>query len=157
MTKEITKAVILQEMQDKFKLREFDPAQFLFDETVVPIYNIEQHLEEWWNQYVSASITGTGPAFFVETPQDEKWHLKRYDVVFMSGVYTIAGVYIKRKNSSPAGASVYLDLTAAQNVSYHQETDVVLTRGDALYANVDGYTSTGSLRLYMDFVKEKIR
>ena len=157
MTKEITKANILQEMTDKLRLRELMTEKFVFSEMVIPTYNIEQHLEEWWHNFVDVSITGIGGFMFYTIPQNEKWHLKRYDVVFMTGVYTIAGVYIARKNQSPAAATVYADLTAAQNTSYHNETDVVLTRGDSILINVDGYTSTGNLRLYIDYMKERIR
>ena len=46
MTKEITKSFILQQIQDKFRLREFTAENFLFSETVIPIYNVENHLEE---------------------------------------------------------------------------------------------------------------
>ena len=157
MTKEITKAFILQQIQDKFRLREFEPAKFLFDETVVPVYNIDEHLEEWRQTYVSMSITSTGGSTFQYIPSDERWHLKRYDVVFMSGVFTVAGVFIVRKSRSPTDAYIYLDLTAAQSVSYHKETDVILTPGDVIKINIDGYTSTGDLRLYMDYQKEEIR
>lgn len=157
MTKEITKAFILQQLQDKMGLREFASSPFLFDETVVPVYNIEQHLMEWWQEYVTVSITAMGGVPFFIVPEDEKWTLRRYDVVFMTGNFTIAGVYIERKNRTPGGAYVYLDLKAAQNTSYHIETDVVLTRGDKVYVNVDGYTTTGNLRLYADYLMEKIR
>ena len=157
MTKEITKSIVMQEMQDRLALREFDSAKFLFDETVVPVYNIEQHLEEWWVEFKTLPITALGARSFFNIPEDERWTLKRYDVVFMSGVFTIAGVYITRLHTIGAGGSMYLDLTAAQNVSYHEETDVVLTRGDSISMNVDGYTSTGDLRLYIDYRREKIR
>ena len=157
MTKEITKSIILQEITDKFKLREFAPANFLFDETVVPVYNVEQHLEEWWQKYRTESITATGGQHYFSVAQDERWHLKRYDVVFMTGAFTIAGIYITRSNRDPSDAYIYLDLTAAQNTSYHVNTDVILNRGDTISANVDGYTTTGNLRLYIDFEKETVR
>ena len=157
MTKEITKAIVLQEMQDKLKLREFAPAKFLFDETVVPIYNIGQHFEEWWQQYTTLSITGTGPMRFFPLPEGEKWHVKRYDVVFMTGAFTIAGIYIQRKNRTPTGAFTYLDLGLAKNTSYHVETDVDLIHGDEIFVNVDGFTTPGNIRLYIDYKKEILR
>ena len=157
MTKEITKANVIQEIQDKFKLRELEPEIFSFSERVVPVYSIEQHLEQWWQKYATRPVTGTGAISFFEVPKDEKWYLNRYDVVFMTGTYTIAGVYIQRVNRFPSVAFSYLDLTAAQNVSYHVETDVVLTPGDCIYGNIDGYTVTGDLRLYIDYKTEKIR
>ena len=160
MSKEITKSIILQEMQDKLKLREFAPSNFLFDETVVPVYNIEQHLEDFWNKYItSTTITGIGGIGFATVPSTEKWTLYRYDLVFMSGVITVAGVYVTRVNRTPIGAYIYLDLTAAQTVSYHVDVNppIVLQPGDVVSASVDGYTSDAILRLYIDYKRETIR
>ena len=159
MTKEITKSIILQELENKFGLREFDLAKFLFDETVIPTYDVGQHLGTWYQNRRTVAITGTGAALFYTVPMDEKWHVSRYDVVFMTGVYSIAGMYIDRVHELAADTTVYLDLKAAQTTSYHIEiaTPVVLEPGDLIYANVDGYTSTGDLRIYIDFLREKIR
>ena len=158
MTKEITKAFILQQIQDKFGMREFAPAAFLFDETVVPVYNIEQHLEEMYTRYVIKSITSTGGKTLLAVPGTERWHLKRYDVVFMGvSTFTVAGVYITRINRSPADSYIYLDLEAAQSVSYHKDVDVILNPGDIVGVSIDGYTSTADLRLYVDYLREEIR
>ena len=159
MTKEITKAIILQELQDKLKLREFKTAPFLFDETVVPIYDIGSHLGQWSTWYDGRDITSADGQNFFTVPDDELWQLAQYDVVFMSGVYTVAGVYIVRKNKRDAATFIYLDLAAAQSVSYHVELQktVVLQPGDEININIDGYTSTGTLRLYIDYLVEKIR
>jgi len=159
MSKEITKAIILQEIQDKLRLRDFIPAKFLFDETVVPVYDIGQHLESWWQQYMEKSVTSASGLSFFIVPGTERWHLKRYDIVFMgAGAYTVSGLYVVRTNRVGA-ASVYLDLTAAQTVSYHVELPqpAVLQSGDILYINIDGYTSPQNLRLYIDYMKEEIR
>ena len=161
MTKEITKAAILQEIRDKFRLREYAPSKFLFDETVVPVYDINAHLHAYWQKYVTKSITGTGAYVFFPVPENERWHICRYDVVFMTGVYTIAGVFYQRPTNrrDPADAYLYLDLTAAQTVSYHTElkTELILDPKSSLSINVDGYTSIGNLRLYVDYMVEEIR
>ena len=158
MTKEITKAFILQQMQDKFKLREFEASPFLFSEIVSPVYNIEQHLEEMCTRYVERAITSTGGQWFLTIPDNERWHLKRYDVVFMGvSTFTVAGVYIERINRSPADSYIYLDLEAAQSVSYHKDVDVILNPGDDVSISIDGYTSTLNLRLYYDYLREEIR
>jgi len=159
MTKEVTKAIILQELQDKFKLREYAPSPFLFDETVVPTYDIGRHLVRGYTDLASIGITSTGGTVFYTVPDTEIWSLNLYDVIFVTGVYTIAGVYINRRNKSGVNASVYLDLTAAQSVSYHVTLPVpiLLFPGDTLMINVDGYTSSGNLRLIIDVCKEEIR
>jgi len=156
MTKEITKAIILQELQDKFKLRDFDPAKFLFDETVVPTYDIGQHLAKLGVEDKIMSIASTGNTVFFTVPQNEKWTLHGYNVIFMTGVYTIAGVYLL----VPALAEYfYLDLTAAQNTSYQHflKHPVTLDSGDGIATNVDGYTSTGNLMIRVLVTKEEIR
>ena len=159
MSKEITKAIILQEIQDKFKLREFEPTKFLFDETVVPTYNVESHLKRMNQKFNTVSITSTGAVFFFAAAMDEVWHVRLYDVVFMTGVYTIAGVYLTRARDHGAGESIYLDLGAAKSSSYHVDlnTPIRLEPSDALYINVDGFTSVGDLRLYIDYEVEEVR
>ena len=158
MTKEITKARILQELQDKFALREFESAPFLFEETVVPVYNIEQHLEEWATRFVTVSVTATGPAVIYRVPAGERWTLRRYDAVFMTGAYTIAGIYTRRTQYT-TDTFCYLDLGAAKSTSYHIDliNPVVLMPEDYILVNVDGYTTTGNFRLYFDYLKEELR
>ena len=161
MTKEITKAHILQQIQDKFSLREFEAAKFLFSETVLPIYDMGRHLYEQWQKHVTESVTEMGTVLFYSVPDDEQWTLSRYDVVFMTGAYTIAGIYIVRPvaHRNPGSAYIYLDLAAAQNTSYHVELHhpVVLEPHSFIYASIDGYTTTGDLRLYIDYMMEKMR
>jgi len=159
MTKEITKSIILQEMQAKFQMREFEPAQFLFAETVVPTYNIRPHLVTMEQKFMTVGISSSGPRQFFIVPEDEQWHMALYDVVFMTGAFTVAGVYILRKKNFSSGEMIYLDLKAAQNVSYHTELKqpVTLLPGDQIIINIDGYTSTGDLRLYIDYEVETIR
>ena len=158
MTKEITKAHILQELGDKFKLREFAPANFLFDETVVPTYEIGGHLQTRTVESNTVSVTAGPMAYaFLHAPSTERWFLHRYNVIFITGVYTVAGVMIYRK--SAVARYIYVDLEAAQSVSYAVDLkkDVVLDSNDYLYIYVDGYTSTGNLQLRADVTKEIIR
>jgi len=157
MTKEITKAYILQQMQDKFKLRDLAPAVFTFEESVVPVYNIEQHLKIYRSAMSAVSVTTVGALNFFSVPENERWFISRYTVVFYTGAYTVAGVYVGRH--SDVTLFMYLDLTAAQSVSYTNDLpkDVVLDSGDKLNINIDGFTSQGVLRLYIDYIKEEIR
>ena len=159
MTKEITKAYIIQEIEDKLKLRELEPSRFEFSETVVPIYNIEQHLRRTVVETKVVSITGTGGVTFFAVPQNEKWFVKAYTVIFLSsGAHTIAGVYVIRNDSGPILFS-YLDLTAAQTTSYtvNLPKELELHSFDSLRINVDGYTSTANLQMNIDIEKEEIR
>jgi len=158
MTKEITKAIILQELQDKFKLRDFEPAKFLFDETVVPTYEIRDHVEHWQSLFTTMSITSAPATYkFFTVPDNERWHVRGYNVIFMaSGAYTVTGVHTYRKETYHP---VYLDMTLGQTVSYAVNLPqlLALNPGDALYVYVDSYTSTAALRMYLDFKKEEIR
>ena len=160
MTKEITKAIILQEIQDKLKLREFVPSNFLFDETVVPVYNIEPHLRQPRSGYVERSVTSTGPILILTVPQTQRRTFNRYDVVFMAaGAYTVSGIYVQRNTKVPADAFTYLDLTAGQTASYHIDlgNPIQMVPGDSIYINIDGYTSTQNVRFYYDYTLEEIR
>jgi len=156
MTKEITKSIVLQEIQDKLKLREFEAANFLFDETVVPTYDIGQHLMKPSVKSFTKSITVAGLHSFFSVPADEKWHLHRYNIIFMTGAYTVAGMTVTRPEPVDY---VYLDLKAAQSTSYIVDLpkDVVLSSGDDLRVYIDGYTSTGDLLVIIDVTVEKIR
>ena len=157
MTKEITKANIIRELQDKFGLREFEPERFAFSERVIPTYDIGPHVRTWVTKYVEHSITGTGAFAFYFVPDDERWRLRRYDVVFMgAGGFTVAGVLHRTLISS---YFVYLDLTAAQTVSYHVELsqDCVLGPGEELSISIDGFTSVQALRLYVTYEKEELK
>ena len=164
MTKEITKAYILQELQDKFKLRDLVPAKFTFEESVVPIYDIGNHIKYRTAQFHDEEITSIGSVVFFTVPDNEKWELERYDVVF-HGVpsFTIAGVFIIRASQQGGNVSGsaynYLDLEAAQNASYIRALPfpVDLAPGDTLSVNIDGFTSALHLRLYLDYVMEEIR
>ena len=158
MTKEITKAFILQQMQDKLKFREWEAAPFLFDETVRPVYNIENHLKTWETRSTLLSVTGTGGLNILSVTQTERITVSGYTVVFYgAGAYTVAGVYLTRKNSSTL--FVYLDLTAGQSVAYtvNLPKPVILDSKDKLYVNIDGYTSTQNIEIIMDVSVEELR
>ena len=160
MTKEITKAFILQQIQDKFKLRDYEHEKFVFSETVIPTYNIEQHLVDYSAAYKTVSITSgsSGYEFFL-IPENERWALATYNVVFITGVYGVTGLYIVRAKRTHDGAMAYLDMTAGQTTSYakHLPQPVILDAGDRVYLYVDSWTSIGDLRLYIDYTRVVIR
>ena len=157
MTKEITKAYILQQIQDKFGLREYEAEKFLFSELVTPTYDIERHLTTVTRGFADISIpSGPSPREFFLVPSNERWHLHGYNVIFVTGVFTIAGVMIGRHTSAEY---FYLDLAAAQNTSYTHllSQDIILNPGDRLLVYIDGYTSSGNLHMIIDYTKESIR
>ena len=159
MSKEITKAFILQQIQDKFGLRELSPEIFRFSEEVMPVYNIENHVQTWISEFAEVSITATGGIEFFEVPQTERWYLRGYNVLFMgvADQIKVSGVYLTRVKTPTS--SLYLDLVKAQAISYayNLPTSVTLNAGDKLKILVDTYVSTQDLRLYIDYMKEEIR
>jgi len=159
MTKEITKAIILQEMQDKFALREFEPSNFLFDETVVPVYEIRGHLQIWRSNRITVSITAATNFLVTQVPMNERWTLRAYSITFASGAFTIAGIYIRRNACDSANDFSYLDLKAAQDTAYLVSLNppVTLEPLDNIRVNADGYTTTGNIYVHMDYMKEEIR
>jgi len=159
MSKEITKANILQQIQDKFALREFEPEVFRFSEMVVPTYDIEPHLKTPYVKYNEISITGIGAFDLVAVPAHVQRWFSRYDVIFMgAGAYTVSGIFLRRKASGNVD-SVYLDLTAGQSTSYHVglPVPILLGPGDLIGVTIDGYTSTQDLRFYYDYEEEILR
>jgi len=156
MTKEITKAIILQEIQDKLKLREFTPAQFLFEESVVPTYDINQHLGHWEVLAKTVSITSTTNFTFFAVPSTERWTLRAYQVLYgMTGAIKGSGLYVAARPSS----SLYLDLKKGQEVSYlvNLPQHVVLEPGNVLEYYIDTYVSTQNLEIRVDVWKEQLR
>ena len=158
MTKEITKAIVLQQIQDKFSLREFEPAPFLFDETVVPVYNIGTHFKHFYVQEKTESITSASGTRFFTVPDTERWIFSNYNITFMTGTYTVTGLYSFRIRTSEFN-SIYFDQELGRSGSYaiNLPTPVVLNPGDTLEILVDGYTATGDLRLTVDTEVEEIR
>ena len=158
MTKEITKARIIQEIADKFQLRELEPEKFSFLESVRPTYDIGQHLTKWVTKYIELPIT-SGPAgySFFTIPPNERWTVRGYNVVFMAaGAYTVTGVYVRR---ATADDIIYLDMKEGQTVSYavNLPVPVVVNPNEYIKIYVDAYISTASLRLYIDYKIEEIR
>ena len=159
MTKEITKAFILQQIQDKFKLRELAPETFRFSEEVLPVYNIEQHLLTWEVLEKTMSITGTGSFVFFAVPDNERWTLRSYYVTFlMTGAIKGTGLFIYNR---PPGTtvSIFLDMIKGQEVSYLVvlPCPVVLDPGNQLLYSIDTYVSTQELTIRIDVQREEIR
>ena len=158
MTKEITKAYILQQIEDKFKLREFEPSPFVFSETVVPVYNIEQHLMSWHVYEKAVNITSAAAFVFFNVPDNERWLMRAYMVIFgATGAHKGTGLYIKNRTAS--GDYIYLDMIKGQEVSYlvNLPTPVVLEPGNILSYSIDTYVSDQAITIFIDVQKEEIR
>ena len=159
MTKEITKAFILQQIQDKFKLREDIPERFLFGETVIPTYNVEQHLLSWEVKRVAISITSADSFVAFTVPDNERWTLRAYTIIYLApGAHTGTGMHISARPPGVAWA-IYLDMKKGQDVSYlvTLPAPVVLDPGNVLGYLIDTYTMTQSIFVYIDVQVEVIR
>ena len=157
MTKEITKAYIIQEIEDRFKMRELEPEVFSFSERVQPIYDIKSHLEETEIVVKTVSITSATNFLFFTVPANERWYLRSYNVIFLAaGAYKVTGLYIRRV---PSTEWIYLDMIEAQTVSYAVNLPIVvrLDPGDSLRMLIDDYTSTADLKVNIDVIKEVLR
>ena len=158
MTKEITKAFILQQLQDKFKLREFEPGKFLFSETVLPVYNVEPHLSTWEVLETTVSITSAAAFNFFIVPDNERWTLRAYQLLFgMTGAIKASGLLISHRPTYLD--SIYLDLKKGQEVSYLVNLPqlVVLQPGNTLRVLIDTYVTTQDLTVHVDIKREEIR
>ena len=85
MSKEITKASILQEIQNKFKLRDFEPEKFLFSEMVTPTYDIGDHVKHWESERCREQITANGVTIMCTVPENERWRVRKIDVINEGG------------------------------------------------------------------------
>ena len=158
MSKEITKAFILQQLQDKFKLRELEPEIFRFSEQVIPVYDIEQHLMTWEVVESTVSITSAASFVFFTVPDNERWTVRAYMLVFgMTGAHKATGVYICYRPGNTD--CIYLDLKKGQEVTYLVNLPVpaVLQPNNRVNVVFDTYVSTQDLTLRMDVLKEEIR
>ena len=158
MTKEITKAYILQEIQDKFTLREFEPDKFLFSETVIPIYNVAPHLTKNEVRHNTISITNAGAFVFFTVPENERWFLRAYQVIFgATGAHKGTGLYIGDRPG--AGDYIYIDLKKNQEISYlvTLDTPVRIQPGSNLRYLIDTFVSTQNLTIDIDVEIEEIR
>ena len=157
MTKEITKSYILQQLQDKFKLREYIHEPFLFGETVIPTYDVGIHLSEWHVKTETVSITSAIGFTFYTIPENERWTLRGYYILFYgAGAIKCSGVYVKRP---PELESIYLDLLKARDESYivNLPQPVVLDAEGRIGILIDTYVSTQNLTLKIDVKVEEIR
>ena len=158
MTKEITKAYILQQLQDKFKLREFEPGNFLFSETVIPVYNIEPHLSTWEVKEKTVNITSADSFTFFTVPFNERWTLRAYQLIFqMTGAIKASGLLVSHRPTDPD--YIYLDLKKGQEVSYlvNLPQHVVLDPENMLKVLIDTYVSPQDLIVRVDVKREEIR
>ena len=160
MTKEITKAYIIQQIQDKLGLRDMEPERFRFSEQVIPIYNIESHLQRGDIISETKSVTSAPYAHtFFLVPENQRWTLRTYNIIFMAaGAYKVTGLFITRARSG-GSQLMYLDMKLGQTVSYVVDLPkaVLLYPGDKINIYIDDYTSTADLRVYADVTKEDIR
>ena len=158
MTKEITKAFIIQQIEDKFKLRDFEPEKFLFSETVIPVYNIEPHLSAWEVKASTVNITSAEAYTFFTVPDTERWTLRSYQLLFQAtGAIKASGLLVSHR---PLTAdSIYLDLKKGQEVSYLVNLPqlVVLQPGNLLRVLIDTYVSPQDLIVRIDVKREEIR
>lgn len=155
---EITKSIILQQLQDKFALREWIPERFSFLETVIPVYQIEQHLREWITADSGAiSISSTTDFMTFTVPANERWYIRTYTGIFATGNYNIGAVKLNRANSD---TTMYLEIEEHLNgLSWVHEFPVplVVVAGDKLVVTCSGHTTTGNFKLYIDYDKEMVR
>ena len=157
MTKEITKAYILQAIQDKFKLRELVPSTFTFSEEVVPVYNVEPHLTRWEIKQKTVNINAAAAFTFFTVPQDEQWLLRSYQVIYgMTGAIKGTGLYVYRYLSS---YYIYIDLKKGQEVSYlfTPPNPIVIQSLSTLSYAIDTYVSSQNLTISIDVQVEVLR
>ena len=162
MTKEITKSIILQEMQDKFQLRDFESARFLFDETVIPTYDVGAHVKHWTVTRDRQVVSGNGALFFHVVPYDERWRVRKIDVYSETGGnFDIDQIFI-----ATAGTEYqYLFFNTAAPIAngtvnmFNLPQDIAMQRSMlyTVYINVANFVAGGYVAIHMLREVETIR
>ena len=162
MTKEITKANILQEIQDKFGLREWEATKFLFNETVMPIYDIDQHVRKWVCIRGRKPIAGNGAVSFFSVPPVERWHVRRLSVFHETGAnFDIDQVFFYR--GATECQYVFYDttspLTSGTVKIFEFPQDIPMEYGELadIRINVSNFVGGGYVALHMLREVETIR
>jgi len=162
MTKEITKANIIQEIQNKFQLREFTPAQFLFDETVVPTYDMGQHVKAWDMSRGRVAVSANGTLIPYAVPETEQWRIRRLSLINETGgnfdvdqIFTYhpsvptAITYVFYNTASPIGTGTVKIFEFPQ--------DIPMSPGEHVMINISNYVGAGYVSVHMLKEVETIR
>ena len=162
MTKEITKAIILQQIQEKFGLRELESEIFRFSEMVIPIYDIGMHVKNWDLQRYREEITGNGSLHFITVPDNERWKMRRIIVVAEAGgTYNIAIIYIYHPSHSTDNNYIFYNtvapIAAGTVTIFEFPQDIPVEEGDNIDINISGFSVGGYTSIHILREVETIR
>jgi len=151
--KKCNKALLLQELIEKFDLQQWEYEPLLFAETIIPVYDIHTHLERWTGKSESITITGNGIKNIHTCPKDERWHIRRWGLFQVGGDFTWDDLQVDRN-----GVSVpirHFD-TGQTFTIYEPYQDLILEANHILQVEI-AYTAEGDLYSFLDVKVEKIR
>ena len=162
MTKEITKANILQEIQNKFGLRDFEPERFLFGEFVTPVYDIEHHVKTWTTIRYRTQVTGNGAVAILLVPGNKEYNIRRVNVLHETGAnFDIDQVFFD--GQSNAVQYLFYD-TAAPITSgtvkiFALTQDIIMSKNDlkAFYYNVSNFVAGGYVSVHVTLEDVTVR
>ena len=162
MTKEITKASILQEIQNKFGLRDFESERFLFGELVTPIYDIAPHVRNWVTERYRSSVTGNGPVQILYVPADTEYRIRRVSVLHETGAnFDIDQVFLEGVGN--AVQYLFYDtvapITSGTVKLFEPTQDIPMRKGDLIYMwfNVSNYVAGGFVSVHVLKEEEIVR
>ena len=152
MTKEITKVDIIQQIQDKFKLREFETSSFLFSEKVVPTYDIGQHVKQWALHRDRIEITGNGGAYFPDVPQTEQWRIRRITLIHETGANFDITQFAYYATGEISFDYLFYDTTtpiASGTVKIFQlPQDLILSHGMRFFITIANFVAGGYVAMH---------
>jgi len=147
---------MLQELIEKFDLQQWEYEPLLFAETIVPVYDVRNHLEKWVSKTETKTITGLGSFLFYTVPKDEIWNIRTMAMQKIGGDFGWQYVMIDR---GPFEVPMIVEDTAITSMytTYRLEQDLILQPNDGVKISITEHATDGDLKLLLDLKIEKIR
>ena len=152
--KKITRASIIGELVDKFSLEEKEREEFLFGESVVPTYDIGQHVKKWTVVRDRIVVTGNGMLHLHTVPDNTRWRVRKLDVMNEAGGnFDIDQVFLFK--NSVAVQYLFYDTTAplanATVNIFAFSQDITMEKGELVDVgfNISNYVAGGYVTIHM--------
>lgn len=145
--KKITKAILMQQLVDRFKLQEHVREEFVFLEEVLPVFELKSLLDDWDIRYTGAlGVTAISLIKVLEAPMNERITIRDIEINQASGTFTYISIILVR-NKDVVNKLRYYEWGASQSGRsvLNLAQDLVLDPGDYLEVYCDGFTTNGNL------------
>lgn len=158
--KKCNKALLLQELIEKFDLQQWEYEPLLFAETIIPVYDVDRNFREYKSQSSgNISVTGINLYTAFTVPKDEQWQIDSLVMQIVSGTWEWDKILIRRARSSSIDYPIVVETTAISSgyKQYRFNPPLIADSQDTLLWFCSSYTATGDGRMLIDGYIQKIR